>query len=195
MIDPRLTIRRIASIVAEDMGTTLVLMKGAGRKSEDVWPRQVAMYLAHHHLGKSLPEIGRFFGNRDHTTVLHAVRAVTEKAKMDEGLAGRLKALGGLIDAAEAALSVEASIPPEPELVPHPAPPVPVAVLTAPLPATDEPAARRVLDAVRGYVQSRKALRDVEHTRLEFGARRQVEAEYALLDRAWHAYAAGRDRS
>ncbi|WP_288581994.1 helix-turn-helix domain-containing protein [uncultured Methylobacterium sp.] len=194
MIEHRLTIRRIATIFAADYVCDLAVMRGASRRAANVFPRQVAMYLVHHHLGKSLPEIGRFFGNRDHTTVLHAVRVVSERAKWDEGLAGRLRALGKRIDAAEA--EVAAAPPVEVRALPETEPATaPVTVVVAPPPGSDEPAARQVLDAVRGYVESRKALRDAEHTRGEFGARRRAEAEYALLDRAWSAYAAGRDRS
>ena len=41
-----------------------------------VWPRQIGMYLAKQLTSRSLPEIGRRFGNRDHTTVLHAIRKI-----------------------------------------------------------------------------------------------------------------------
>jgi chromosomal replication initiator protein len=41
-----------------------------------VRPRQIGMYLAKHLTARSLPEIGRRFGNRDHTTVLHAIRKI-----------------------------------------------------------------------------------------------------------------------
>ena len=47
-----------------------------------VWPRQIGMYLAKQLTSRSLPEIGRRFGNRDHTTVLHAIR------KIDNQMAG-----------------------------------------------------------------------------------------------------------
>lgn len=49
------------------------------RKTADiVRPRQVAMYLARHHTTLSYPQIGRAFGGRDHTTVLHSVRRIEE---------------------------------------------------------------------------------------------------------------------
>ena len=46
-------------------------------------PRQIAMYLAKQHTTKSLPEIGRNFSNRDHTTVIHAVKKIEELIKKD----------------------------------------------------------------------------------------------------------------
>jgi chromosomal replication initiator protein len=50
-------------------------------------PRQVAMYLAKHLTQRSLPEIGRKFGNRDHTTVIHAVERVTKLMAEDPAFA------------------------------------------------------------------------------------------------------------
>ena len=50
-------------------------------------PRQIAMYLAKQMTPRSLPEIGRKFGGRDHTTVLHACRKVEELMKSDLSLA------------------------------------------------------------------------------------------------------------
>ncbi|MEP2725463.1 helix-turn-helix domain-containing protein, partial [Roseibium sp.] len=48
---------------------------------------------------RSLPEIGRRFGNRDHTTVLHAVRKIEELARGDHGLAQELELLKRMLDA------------------------------------------------------------------------------------------------
>jgi chromosomal replication initiator protein len=56
-----------------------------------VRPRQIAMYLAKSLTLRSLPEIGRRFGGRDHTTVLHAVRKI-------EGMVGKDTELAGEID-------------------------------------------------------------------------------------------------
>ena len=47
-------------------------------------PRQVAMYLAKKMTTRSLPEIGRRFANRDHTTVIHAVKTITKLSEKDE---------------------------------------------------------------------------------------------------------------
>jgi chromosomal replication initiator protein len=49
-------------------------------------PRQVCMYLARKHTRFSLEEIGGYFGGRDHTTVMHAVRTIEEKAVADQKL-------------------------------------------------------------------------------------------------------------
>ena len=56
-------------------------------------PRQVGMYLAKHLTQRSLPEIGRKFGGRDHTTVIHAVRKVEELMAMDPGFAEDIELL------------------------------------------------------------------------------------------------------
>ena len=48
-----------------------------------MWPRQLAMYLARELTGQTLPAIGRAFGGRDHTTVLHACRRTAERMAAD----------------------------------------------------------------------------------------------------------------
>jgi len=58
-----------------------------------VKPRQIAMYLAKVLTPRSLPEIGRRFGGRDHTTVLHAVRKIEGLAKIDTTLNEELELL------------------------------------------------------------------------------------------------------
>jgi len=66
----------------------------SGRRTADVvYPRQIAMFLCKEFTKRSLPEIGRRFGGRDHTTVLHAVRIVGQREKTNETLAADLKAL------------------------------------------------------------------------------------------------------
>ena len=56
-------------------------------------PRQVAMYLSKTYTPKSLPEIGRMFGGRDHTTVMHAIKKVQELCKEDSSFAEHIKVL------------------------------------------------------------------------------------------------------
>jgi chromosomal replication initiator protein len=56
-------------------------------------PRQVAMYLAKQLTSRSLPEIGRKFGNRDHTTVMHAVRKIEELRSTDSSMSEDIELL------------------------------------------------------------------------------------------------------
>ncbi len=60
------------------------------RTATVVRPRQIAMYLAKSLTLRSLPEIGRRFGGRDHTTVLHAVRKIEGMVTTDQELAGEI---------------------------------------------------------------------------------------------------------
>ncbi len=76
--DKRVTIEEIQRRVAEHYKIRLSEMSSARRARAVARPRQVAMYLAKQLTSRSLPEIGRKFGNRDHTTVMHAVSRVTE---------------------------------------------------------------------------------------------------------------------
>ncbi len=57
-------------------GVSLRELIGAGKTNTIVWPRHVAMYLVNRLTGKSFPDIGQRFGDRDHTTVMHAVRKI-----------------------------------------------------------------------------------------------------------------------
>ncbi|MBS9476215.1 chromosomal replication initiator protein DnaA [Ancylobacter radicis] len=71
------------------------------RTANVVKPRQIAMYLAKTLTLHSLPEIGRRFGGRDHTTVLHAVRKIEGLQARDDDLAGQLSALKATITSEE----------------------------------------------------------------------------------------------
>lgn len=62
-----------------------------------VWPRQIGMYLTKQVTNASLPEIGRRFGGKDHTTVLHAIRRVEERMAKDEGLPRTLEHLAKMV--------------------------------------------------------------------------------------------------
>ena len=81
--DRRVTIEDIQKRVAEYYGIKISDMQSARRSQNVARPRQVAMYLAKTLTSRSLPEIGRKFGGRDHTTVLHAVRKVQEVKAQD----------------------------------------------------------------------------------------------------------------
>lgn len=73
----------IIATVAAYYGVTTLDVLSDRRTANIVRPRQVAMYLAKTLTTRSLPEIGRRFGGRDHTTVLHAVRKVTALRETD----------------------------------------------------------------------------------------------------------------
>jgi chromosomal replication initiator protein len=68
----------IQKTVADFYKMKVADMYSKRRPANIALPRQIAMYLAKELTQKSLPEIGELFGGRDHTTVLHAVRKITE---------------------------------------------------------------------------------------------------------------------
>ncbi len=81
--DRRVSIDEIQKKVAEHYNIKLADMHSARRSRTVARPRQVAMYLCKHLTTRSLPEIGRKFGGRDHTTVIHAVHKVDELRATD----------------------------------------------------------------------------------------------------------------
>lgn len=85
--DRRITIDEIQRKVAEHYNIRLADMHSARRSRNVARPRQVAMFLAKQLTARSLPEIGRKFGGRDHTTVMHAVRKVEELVGEDVSFA------------------------------------------------------------------------------------------------------------
>lgn len=91
--DRRVTIEDIQKRVAEYYSIKISDMQSARRSQNVARPRQVAMYLAKVLTSRSLPEIGRKFGGRDHTTVLHAVRKVEEVVGLDKEFSADLTIL------------------------------------------------------------------------------------------------------
>jgi chromosomal replication initiator protein len=83
----RVKIEDIQRIVARHFNVSRADILSARRTATVVRPRQIAMYLAKVLTLRSLPEIGRRFGGRDHTTVLHAVRKIDGLLKSDNTLA------------------------------------------------------------------------------------------------------------
>jgi len=81
--DRRVTIEEIQKRVAEHYSIRLADMHSPRRARAVARPRQVAMYLSKQLTSRSLPEIGRKFGGRDHTTVMHAVRKIEELRASD----------------------------------------------------------------------------------------------------------------
>jgi chromosomal replication initiator protein len=82
----KVTIEAIQKAVAEQFGLRLVEIKAKNNSRAIVYPRQIAMYLAKHLTEASLPEIGRQFGGKHHTTVLHSVEKIEELRKTDKDL-------------------------------------------------------------------------------------------------------------
>jgi chromosomal replication initiator protein len=85
--DRRVSIEEIQRRVAEHFNIKLADMQSPRRARTVARPRQIAMYLAKQLTTRSLPEIGRKFGGRDHTTVMHAVKKVEELCASDSGFA------------------------------------------------------------------------------------------------------------
>jgi chromosomal replication initiator protein len=96
--DRRVTIEEIQRKVSEHWNIRLTDMSSARRARAVARPRQVAMYLAKQLTSRSLPEIGRKFGNRDHTTVMHAVSRVTELMIRDASFAEDVELLRRMLE-------------------------------------------------------------------------------------------------
>lgn len=91
-IDRKTTIDEIQKKVAEHFNISVKELQSSRRARTVARPRQVAMYLAKQLTSRSLPEIGRKF-DRDHTTVMHAVRKVEELIIEDQSLAENIEIL------------------------------------------------------------------------------------------------------
>jgi chromosomal replication initiator protein len=99
--DRRVTIDEIQKLVAEHYNIRSADMHSARRAREIARPRQVAMYLCKMLTPRSLPEIGKKFGGRDQTTVLHGVRRIEELLGTDMALVKDLEVLTRLLQASE----------------------------------------------------------------------------------------------
>ena len=97
--DRRVTIEEIQRKVAEHFNIKISEMQSARRARAVARPRQVAMYLAKQLTSRSLPEIGRKFGGRDHTTVMHAVRKVEELRSTDSSFSEDVDLLRRMLEA------------------------------------------------------------------------------------------------
>ena len=80
------SIERIQEIVCERFSVTLDQLTGDRRSQNIVYPRQVAMYLSRELTDSSLPKIGKEFGGRDHTTVIHATSKIARKIREDRSV-------------------------------------------------------------------------------------------------------------
>ncbi|OIQ65873.1 chromosomal replication initiator protein DnaA [mine drainage metagenome] len=96
--DRKVTIEEIQRKVAEHYNIRLSDMIGPKRVRTIARPRQIAMYLAKQLTPRSLPEIGRRFGGRDHTTIMHGVRKIEELKGLDSQMAEDLQLLRRLLE-------------------------------------------------------------------------------------------------
>ncbi len=96
--DKRITIEEIQRRVAEHYNIRLTDMSSARRARAVARPRQVAMFLAKQLTSRSLPEIGRKFGNRDHTTVIHAVKVITKLIETETGFGEDVELLRRMLE-------------------------------------------------------------------------------------------------
>jgi len=82
----KVSIDQIQKAVAEQFGLRVAEIKAKNNSRAIVYPRQIAMYLAKHLTEASLPEIGRQFGGKHHTTVMHSIDKIEENRKSDKDL-------------------------------------------------------------------------------------------------------------
>lgn len=87
------SVERIQRVVCRRFNISLIDMKSDRRTANVVNPRQVAMYLCKELTLRSLPELGRRFGNRDHTTVLHGIRKIAARCVSSPEYAGMIAEL------------------------------------------------------------------------------------------------------
>jgi chromosomal replication initiator protein len=92
-----ITIDKIQNTVSNFFNISLTEMLSQRRSRPLARPRQIAMYLSKKLTTRSLPEIGRRFANRDHTTVIHAVKTITRISEKDEEMKKNINQLRSLL--------------------------------------------------------------------------------------------------
>jgi chromosomal replication initiator protein len=93
----QVNIEAIQQVVAEEFRLRPADLKVRNNSRKVVYPRQLAMFLCRELIGASLPEIGRAFGGKHHTTVLHSVGKIQERKKTDKELNRLLHRLRDLL--------------------------------------------------------------------------------------------------
>ena len=83
---PQVTIERIQEVVCDRFSMSLDELCSHKRSQNIVYPSQVAMYLSRELTDSSLPKIGKYFGDRDHTTVLHANAKIQNMIRADRSV-------------------------------------------------------------------------------------------------------------
>ena len=95
----QVSIERIQELVCERFGVTLSELTGDRRSQNIVYPRQVAMYLSRELTDSSLPKIGKEFGGRDHTTVIHATSKIARLIREDRSVYNLVQELTARVQA------------------------------------------------------------------------------------------------
>ena len=96
------SIPEVQAIVAAHFRLSVDELTSASRVTSISWPRQVAIHLARDLTGASLPAIGRAFGGRNHATVVHACKRVSERLKNDQHVVDEIASLSALVSARQA---------------------------------------------------------------------------------------------
>ena len=92
-----ITVDKIQNVVSNHFNISLADMLSQRRSRPLARPRQMAMYLAKKMTTRSLPEIGRRFANRDHTTVIHAVKTITRLSEQDDEMKKNIHQIKNLL--------------------------------------------------------------------------------------------------
>ena len=96
------SIAEVQAIVAGHFKLTVEQLISASRTSAVAWPRHVAIHLARDLTGASLPAIGQAFGGRNHATVVHACKRVSERLKNDQHVVDEISELAALVSSGQA---------------------------------------------------------------------------------------------
>ena len=91
------TVDKIQNVVSNYFNIALSEMLSQRRSRPLARPRQIAMFLAKKMTSRSLPEIGRRFANRDHTTVIHAVKTITRLSEQDDEMKKNINQIKSLL--------------------------------------------------------------------------------------------------
>ena len=92
-----ITVDKIQNTVSNYFNVSLNDMLSQRRSRPLARPRQIAMYLAKKMTSRSLPEIGRRFANRDHTTVIHAVKTINRLSQQDDEMKKNISQIKSLL--------------------------------------------------------------------------------------------------
>jgi chromosomal replication initiator protein len=88
-----LSVENILDAVTNHFDVNINTLKGKCRKKENVFPRQVAMFMLKELTNLPLKSIGYHFGGRDHSTVIHAVQSISEAMESDKSIEKTVKKL------------------------------------------------------------------------------------------------------